>query len=294
MQVIPFFNTLGLVSILSFFFVLTLAQDSDSSEIVTLWQFGQGRLLPGQATLPLVPLITASDGSATMYLYEVLNPTVVTTVVDATFTTQTIPIPSSRTIVASASGWVELFGPGDNIACGFIDSTFGECFIGTSTAPANSGAPTPQTVRVGVAASTPSSSPVESVSTSEKQPRSVGPIVGGAVAGSLIFIIGLALCVFLLRRRRQRLRDAEDVLAPRVYNEPAAPEHSRISGKQIPFAPFAAGPHVELALGVHSSDVSQISVASHHPTSYPVLIVRNHERTEQDELPAYPGRPVKS
>ncbi|KAJ6464834.1 hypothetical protein C8R45DRAFT_496370 [Mycena sanguinolenta] len=227
-----------------------------------------------------------------MYLYEVVNPTTVATVVDATFTTQTIPVTSTRTIFASASGWVELFGPGQDIACGFIDSTFGECFLGTSTVPANSGTPTPQTVRVGVAASTPTSVPFKSVATPVKQPQSVGPIVGGAVAGSLIVIIGLALCVVLLRRRRQRLLDAEDAVAARGYDEPVVPEHSRVSAK-LPFAPFAAGPQLERVLGDQQREFSQVPVESRFPTSYSVLVVRNNQSTGEEELPAYPGRPVK-
>ncbi|KAJ7249798.1 hypothetical protein B0H12DRAFT_1072327 [Mycena haematopus] len=270
--------------------VHTLAQSSVTE--VTLWQFGQGRLLSGQATLPLQPLGTASDGSATMYLYQVLNPVVVTTVVDATFTTQTIPSPTPRTIVASASGWVEVFGKGNNIACGLIDSTFGECFIGTATAPANSGAPTPEVLRVVATTSTPSpTSPSRSIATSAKQPQSVGPIVGGAVAGSVLLLLSLTLCILLLRRRRRRLRDT---VAARGY-EQAAPEPSNISGKQPPLGAFLAGPQLELALSDRDdvTGVSQVRVASHRPTMYSVALVVQNDQREQEEPPAYPGRTVK-
>ena len=49
---------------------------------VTLWQFGKGRLLAGQSTLPLIPLGTAPGGRRgveTTYLYQIVNPVVVTT-----------------------------------------------------------------------------------------------------------------------------------------------------------------------------------------------------------------------
>ncbi|KAJ7793897.1 hypothetical protein B0H13DRAFT_1935344 [Mycena leptocephala] len=57
---------------------------------VTLWQFGRFRLLPGDSTLPLQPLGTASDGSATTYLYQVTNPKLITTD-QSGFTTTTTP-----------------------------------------------------------------------------------------------------------------------------------------------------------------------------------------------------------
>ncbi|KAJ7839635.1 hypothetical protein B0H13DRAFT_1911131 [Mycena leptocephala] len=123
-DVVPSFKTIAaLVSLFAFFAHNTLAQTPVTA--VTLWQFGQGRLLEGQTTLPLQPLGTARDGSATTYLYEVLNKAVVNTVVDGSFTTQTIASPATRTIIASASGWVEPFGTAGAIACGFIGPNLG-------------------------------------------------------------------------------------------------------------------------------------------------------------------------
>ncbi len=63
---------------------------------VTLWQFGRPRLLTGDATLPLQPLGTADDGSATTYLYQILNPTVITTTNQVGFTTETVPTTSAQ------------------------------------------------------------------------------------------------------------------------------------------------------------------------------------------------------
>ena len=52
----------------------------DPVTAVTLWQFGIVRLLGGQlGTLPLIPLGTAPGGVATTYLYQAVNPVVVTT-----------------------------------------------------------------------------------------------------------------------------------------------------------------------------------------------------------------------
>jgi hypothetical protein len=107
---------------------------------------------------------TAEDGSATAYLYQVLNPVTVTTVVDGAFTTKTSAslgkfslfhcrhhaddqrCVASRTVIASASGWIEHFEDNSSIACGLVNATFGECLKinGTNTVTSNHGAPTPQ------------------------------------------------------------------------------------------------------------------------------------------------------
>ncbi|KAF8183327.1 hypothetical protein K438DRAFT_1839272 [Mycena galopus ATCC 62051] len=219
-MVMSFFNMLALVSLFSFFVLDTLAQSSDDT-VVTLWQFGTGRLLPGQATLPLLPLETASDGSATMYLYQVLNPSTVTTVVDATFTTQTI------------------------------------------AATKNSGAPETVTVRVAVATQTPHpTSPPESIATSVEHAPSMGPIVGGAVAGSLVLLLVLALIILFLRRRRRQLEEIEKTVAVRRY-ETTAQQHPPSRRK-------------------HSH--SRVPLYSHSTSHSVSLVVRN------DDPPAYSGR----
>ncbi|KAJ7693675.1 hypothetical protein B0H17DRAFT_492518 [Mycena rosella] len=124
---------------------------------VTLWQFGQNRLLGGAVTVPLQPLGTASDGSATTYRYEVANNNVVASTDSAgSITIQTTAVPTSRTIVASASGWVEEFGNGVEIVCGFVDSEFGACLdttVSGSGSTANSGVPTPVALQVALVAS---------------------------------------------------------------------------------------------------------------------------------------------
>jgi hypothetical protein len=143
--------------------VHTLAQSpGDVTETeITLWQFSTGCLLSGQQTLPLRPLRTAEDGSATAYLYQVLNLVTVTTVVDGAFTTKTsaslgkfsLFSIASRTVIASPSGWVEPFDKNVLIACGLVNATFGECLNinGTQTVAANHGAPTPQIFQVAAA-----------------------------------------------------------------------------------------------------------------------------------------------
>lgn len=60
--------------------------NASSQLIATVWVFGTDRLLGGEFTEPLQPLGTASDGSATTYLWEVLSP--VTTV----FTSNGAPV----------------------------------------------------------------------------------------------------------------------------------------------------------------------------------------------------------
>ncbi|KAJ7930967.1 hypothetical protein B0H13DRAFT_1960038 [Mycena leptocephala] len=154
---------------------------------VTLWQFGTLRLLPGDSTLPLQPLGTASDGSATTYLYQVTNPKLITTDQSGFATTTT----ESRTIIASASGWVEPWGTTWAIACNFVNSDFGQCLNinHTSTVTANSGVPT-QVVLAVQTTSTPvlgTTTPPESTNTVPIPPihdgnqpgrRSMGAIVG--------------------------------------------------------------------------------------------------------------------
>ncbi|KAJ7351436.1 hypothetical protein DFH08DRAFT_806160 [Mycena albidolilacea] len=295
----PFFNTfLGLVSLLLFLVVHTLAQSpGDATETeITLWQFSTGRLLSGQQTLPLQPLRTAEDGLATAYLYRVLNPVTVATVVDA-----------SRTVIASPSGWVEPFDKNVSIACGLVNATFGECLNinGTNTVAANHGAPTPQIFRVAAAdladstadlADSTSSPSLTSTFQSNAKHRPSAAVVAGAVLGSLVLLLVLGLCIALLiRRRRQQF---EHTFAARGY-DPESGNNSNVAGNHLPFAVFAAGPQVELALPAkgHKRDESwgrQSERTSELPTSdlvrIPVQRVQD-EREGAEAPPAYPATP---
>ncbi|KAJ7218525.1 hypothetical protein GGX14DRAFT_437357, partial [Mycena pura] len=130
----------------------------DPVTAVTLWQFGFVRLLGGQlGTLPLIPLGTAPGGVATTYLYQAVNPAVVTTTNDDGFLSVvgTLASATPRTVIASASGWFEAFAneptqTGHTIACGLVDSTFGECtdYNLGSTFIDGSGLPTPAAFQV--------------------------------------------------------------------------------------------------------------------------------------------------
>ncbi|KAE9398528.1 hypothetical protein BT96DRAFT_994733 [Gymnopus androsaceus JB14] len=213
---------------LSFFFVDGLAQR------VTLWQFGQGRLLSAAVTLPLEPLGTSGNGLATTYLYQALNSATITTTNDAGLTTtQTGLSPTPRTIVASASGWIE---QSNNMACSLVDSGFGECFIGTTLA--NSGVPITEVLAVALATSTASpvttfgsqttsipstTSTTASVSTSSNtQSLSTGKhtmataIVGGTLGGCAFVAISFALLI-IWRRRQHRSREIRNDLLPHTY-----------------------------------------------------------------------------
>ncbi|KAJ7930993.1 hypothetical protein B0H13DRAFT_1858223 [Mycena leptocephala] len=76
---------------------------------VTLWQFGLFRLLQGDSTLPLQPQAMATD------------PKLITTD-QSGFAITTTPPRASRTIIASASGWVEPWGTTWAIGCNFVNS----------------------------------------------------------------------------------------------------------------------------------------------------------------------------
>ncbi|KAK7053579.1 hypothetical protein R3P38DRAFT_2851053 [Favolaschia claudopus] len=298
---------LGLVSFFALFSADAMAQIPTTTQLVTLWQFGQGRLLAGQATLPLQPLSTARDGSATAYLFQALNPVTITTVVDGAFTTQTTPSATPRTVIASASGWIEPFGDDDIISCGLSDATFGGCveiISRTNIKPQNSGVPTPQVFRVAAAtvekaAPSPTLTPQSDSTPAAAKRSSSGAVIGGVVAGLLVFAAILALCIFLLRRRWRR----QDETAARGFEAPvtAAPTSNDApdmrSSKQQPlsFASFQAGPQMELGqskqelMAYHAPSTS----ASSHPVS---LSVRNGESQEGGDEdappPAYSGRSI--
>ncbi|KAJ7218519.1 hypothetical protein GGX14DRAFT_595143 [Mycena pura] len=148
--------------LLGFLVADTYAQtEVDPVTAVTLWQFGKGRLLAGQSTLPLIPLGTAPGGAETTYLYQALNPTVVTATnedgflsVVGTFTSAT-----PRTVIADASGWFEAFAneptqTGHTIACSLVNSGFGDCvdITGASTVTSNSGSPNAEVFQVSLTA----------------------------------------------------------------------------------------------------------------------------------------------
>ncbi|KAJ6464826.1 hypothetical protein C8R45DRAFT_1023307 [Mycena sanguinolenta] len=292
MLVMSFLDTIMvLVSLFAFFIAATSAQKQTA---VTLWQFGQGRLLSASVTLPLEPMGTASDGSATTYLYQALNNNFLPTTNAAGITTQNIPKPTPRTIVASASGWFE---PGVGVSCGLVDSTFGECFLGINTAPANSGKPTPEVILI--ADSTPTAA-ADSQSSSHhfKKSPPVGVIVTLVLAGCVALSLGVAIFI-LLRRRRVVQKEFEHTTAARGYN---LSNTGNFQQPQIPFAVFAAGPQAERGFGTkgHKRDHSAGSqpeslAASELPTSDLVRIlvqrVNDEQRGPEAPPPAYPMTP---
>ncbi|KAJ6545602.1 hypothetical protein B0H19DRAFT_1308267 [Mycena capillaripes] len=198
---------------------------------VTLWQFGRPRFLEGKITLPFQPIGTAEDGSATTYLYEVIIPAKITTTNEVAFTTITVPSTTARTIVASASEWVE-FQTAATIACNFLNSSFGQCVdTQTSIVTANSGPPTPIVLKVDstqtsppeVPNTTPSQAPSpsptnEQAVTGRRSGAAVAAIVGGAAAGTVALLVLVALLLFWRRRRhrleREYLPDSNDVSLP--------------------------------------------------------------------------------
>ncbi|KAF9060717.1 hypothetical protein BDP27DRAFT_1370312 [Rhodocollybia butyracea] len=167
---------------------------------ITLWQFGTDRLLHhGGFTEPLRPIGVASDDLSTTYIYEVLYPT--TTAHGSLGTT----LSTLRTIIASASGWVELFDSG-NMECKFVNSDSGKCsdekFTGT-------GVPSPVILPV---LASPTSTPAEPVNSDwhQSSPHSttsrssqVGAIVGGTIA-ALVSVCNIVILILWLRKRRQR------------------------------------------------------------------------------------------
>ncbi|KAK7046296.1 hypothetical protein R3P38DRAFT_3346054 [Favolaschia claudopus] len=239
---------------------------------VTLWQINGGRLLGAQVTLPLEPLGTLADGSATTYLYQALNAHFITTTNSFGFTTQTIPIPTPRTVIASASGWYESLESGRGISCGLVNSTFGQCFDlsnGTTKAATASGKPIAEVIAI--ASPTPTSTSIESVSSSSGPTTSVGlelapptaspssspshsstrkgVIAGGIIAAFLVVFLGIAACLLLRRRRLQQQR-YQDEFAARGYNHTptsSGQPRARSSEPVTAFETFSAGPRSEKA-----------------------------------------------
>ncbi|KAJ7894854.1 hypothetical protein B0H14DRAFT_3125418 [Mycena olivaceomarginata] len=300
---------------------------------VTLWQFGRPRLLPGQVTAPLQPLGTASDGGATTYLYQALNPggDIVTTDEGGFLTTKKIAFATPRTIVASASGWVEIFETGA-ISCGFVDSTFGQCLDSNevTTSLVNSGLSTPVVIPIseavpqvlgsqistslGTAASTSTFSSISPTSTdtdnrdppAKKAP--VGAIIGGVIG---VLLLGIGALAALWWCRRRRLRHIADV-SPRPYNDEehhaynvAPSEMGAVSSFLIPAGPVFLGSRSRYSKhkenrqqfsGAPALDsTSGVSGASSAPSNMPIPASKSaralHHRTNNQDFDGSPPPP---
>ncbi|KAJ7218520.1 hypothetical protein GGX14DRAFT_390288 [Mycena pura] len=227
--------------------------DVDPVTAVTLWQFGEGRLLSAQSTLPLIPLGTAPGGAETTYLYQALNQFVVTTTYDDGFLSVvgTRVTTTPRTVIADASGWFEAFDneptqTGHTIACSLVNSVFGDCadIIGASTVTSNSGSPIAEVFGVSLTAPptvtpitsiafmtvpptpvvltgppTPTSTAFSSASapTSKLTTVRAGPIVGSVVGGFVVLGTVVVALWVLCRRRRRRLLIVEEEISPRAF-----------------------------------------------------------------------------
>ncbi|KAJ7174827.1 hypothetical protein C8R46DRAFT_94226 [Mycena filopes] len=211
--------------------VLTLhavGSAAQAQTAVTLWQFGPGRLLSAQLTLPLEPLATATDGSATVYLYQAVNNAELTTTNAGGVTTTTFASATPRTIIASASGWFEPNANGGGIECALENASFGRCFniqSGGVAVPANSGKPFAEVLGISTSSSTsltptvplPSSSSSDTNANLKHHSTPVGAIVGAVIALLLVVLGGLSAFVLLRRRRKRRVWDDEQNAA-RAYD----------------------------------------------------------------------------
>ncbi|KAF7331430.1 hypothetical protein MKEN_00021400 [Mycena kentingensis (nom. inval.)] len=207
-------------------------------ESVTLWQFGPFRLLGGEITLPLVPVGTAPAGAATTFLYEVVNNHAVKTLESGIVQTRPSGATATRTIIASASGWLEIFpgsGDGHSIECSLVNATYGECVDRnrTITTTANSGPARAVALAVSTAMPLPGSTSASATTTplptssssipSLPSPSSKPPtaaIVGGVV-GALAIIFVFTVIIFLLRRRRRARQRAEHPTCTEIERPPA-------------------------------------------------------------------------
>ncbi|KAJ7830697.1 hypothetical protein B0H13DRAFT_1915798 [Mycena leptocephala] len=207
------------------------------------------------------------------------------------FATTTVPATVSRTIVASASGWVEHFGTTEAIACDVINPGFGQCLnIDTTSVTANSGLPTPLVLPISTStpvlslSSTPFVSvpstrnviPTPTASPTNNQDQSagtsVGAIAGGVVGGIAAFAILLTL-LFCLRRRRQRSIDQE--VAPRAYDPSIVPSdrfNNGTSGFERPVSYFGSS-----QLGSTASSPPSLSGATTNSSRNPANIRRNEK-----------------
>ncbi|KAF5392828.1 hypothetical protein D9757_000993 [Collybiopsis confluens] len=230
--------------------------DSASAQFVTLWQIDVGNLLSAAFTLPLGPLGAANDGQATTYLYQALN--LITSYESAdglTSPVSTFLATTPRTIVASASGWIELFGPSGSptnaLGCSLINSDVGNCFSGPLTAltPGETGKPIPEVLAVTASLLSPTPSfsqsttslpnpfpsntalsPASSESPGSRKPSSAGVIAGGVVGGLVgLTMISLTLVLFRRRhllRKKQLFEDGTEVQATSEFLFPPPPSSS--------------------------------------------------------------------
>jgi hypothetical protein len=220
------------------FAVLWICHVVSAQSIITLWQFGQGNLLSAQLTLPLTPLGTAADGLSTTYLYQALNNIVTDQTNDGVTQVVTLGSATPRTIVASASGWVENFASQSHmIACTLINSAEGNCIYvnfasSTTTSIGPTVAPFPEilTVATSIPLTTAPPPPSQTIAStaqvsstaapntaqpedSSKKSSSVGSIVGGVVGGLAGLSILLVLFLLWRRRRLQELKAAGTISA---------------------------------------------------------------------------------
>ncbi|KAF9060718.1 hypothetical protein BDP27DRAFT_1370314 [Rhodocollybia butyracea] len=148
---------------------------------------------------------------STTYVYELLNVQATVTFPEIMPTTKSI----SRTVVASASGWVELFDSG-NLECRFINSDSGECFDENFT---GTGVPIPVVLTVLAMSTSMPAEPMSSNHQSSQVPfltavpdttsqssqigSQIGAIVGSTIAG-LVSVCNVTVLILWLRRRRKR------------------------------------------------------------------------------------------
>ncbi|KAJ7339983.1 hypothetical protein DFH08DRAFT_1013635 [Mycena albidolilacea] len=305
--------------------VFRLAQITQTA--VTLWQFGQPRLLNGQVTAPLQPLGTASDGGAITYLYQALNPgrDIVTTDGGGFLTT--------KNIAFATSGWVERFET-HAISCGFVDSTFGQCLDSNAvtTSLANSGLSTPVVIPIsqavpqvlgsqiptslGTAESTATSSSISPTSTDtdnrdppvKKAP--VGAIIGGVVG---VFLLGIGALAALWWCRRRRLRHITNDVAPRpygheensAYNPAPHSEMGAVSSFLLPAGPYSSASGLgtanimkirhQFSGAPAPASTSGLSSASSAPSNMPIPASKSaealHHRTNNQDFDRSPPPP---
>ncbi|KAJ7603879.1 hypothetical protein DFH06DRAFT_1255944 [Mycena polygramma] len=254
-----------------------------------------GRLASGVFTNALQPLGTASDGLSTTFLFVAVSPETIITTISGAFTTQTLPLPNTRTVIASASGWVETFNTTTGIVCRLVNTSFGECFDGTSTVPANTGIPFAEVFPISAA----------QVTSSHKPP--VGAIVGGVLGGLAVLLLALALCLTLWWRRLRQLQEVEKLTYADPYDaqsQSATPTPG--SGKQLaPIAdgstnvmPFDVSPQSRLSRGIPrrkgglpTLDTTPGQPVVQNETEAPTMQQNETDMCGgQDTPPAYPGR----
>ncbi|KAF7310289.1 hypothetical protein MIND_00402900 [Mycena indigotica] len=170
---------------------------------VTLWQFGAGGVV-GTAitTYPLVPLGTAPGAAATTYLYQAINQATIITKLRGNTKTTVSTTTAPRTIVASASGWIEHVPPNRDIACAFVDATHGECYdrkVFIVSTPPSDAPSANRTLTSTIPNQTPTSStPALPPPTHGK--AQTAKVIGGVIGGVLLLTV--LICVALLVRRR--------------------------------------------------------------------------------------------